>query len=74
MCPESFGDVRFDLGALLEGPMWSLVPIMVYFYCVKYLILTSAYVLAGANNTTKREYFKINIHVPRIFWWGQISR
>ena len=22
MCPESFGDVRFDLLALLEGQMW----------------------------------------------------
>ena len=30
MCPESFGDVRFDLAALLEGQMWSLIPIMVY--------------------------------------------
>ena len=27
---KSFGDVRFDLGALLEGQMWSLIPIMVY--------------------------------------------
>ena len=26
MCPESFGDVRFDLGALLEGRLWSLIP------------------------------------------------
>ena len=30
MYPESFGDVRFDLGALLEGRIWSLIPIMVY--------------------------------------------
>ena len=30
MCPEYFGDVRFDLGALLEGQMWSLIPLMVY--------------------------------------------
>ena len=30
MCPESFADVRFDLGSLLEGRMWSLIPIMVY--------------------------------------------
>ena len=30
MCPESFGDVRVDHGALLEGRMWSLIPIMVY--------------------------------------------
>ena len=29
MCPE-FGDIRFDLGALLEGRMWSLIPIMMY--------------------------------------------
>ena len=27
---ESFGVVRFDLGALLGGRMWSLIPIMVY--------------------------------------------
>ena len=30
MCPKSFGDDRFDLGALLEGRMWSLITIMVY--------------------------------------------
>ena len=30
MCPESFGDVKFDLGPLLKGLMWSLIPIMVY--------------------------------------------
>ena len=30
MCPQSFGDVRFDLGAVLEGRMWCLIPIMVY--------------------------------------------
>ena len=30
MCPESFGDVSFDLRALLEGRMWSLIPVMVY--------------------------------------------
>ena len=30
MCPESFDDVRFDLGALHGGRMWSLIPIMVY--------------------------------------------
>ena len=30
MCPECFGDVRFDLGALLEGRMWSLIPLMVH--------------------------------------------
>ena len=27
---ESSVVVRFDLGALLEGRMWSLIPIMVY--------------------------------------------
>ena len=32
MCPESFGDVRFDLGALLEGCMWSLIPIIIVVY------------------------------------------
>ena len=26
MCPKSFGGVRFDLGALLEGQMWSFIP------------------------------------------------
>ena len=30
MCPESFRDVRFDLGALLEGRIWSLIPRLVY--------------------------------------------
>ena len=30
MCAESFGDVRFDLGALFEGQMWYFIPIMVY--------------------------------------------
>ena len=30
MCPESFGDVRFHLGALLEGRTWSLIRVMVY--------------------------------------------
>ena len=30
MCPESFGDVRFHLGAFFEGRKWSLIPIMVY--------------------------------------------
>ena len=30
MCPKSFGEVSLDLGALLEGRMWSLIPIMVY--------------------------------------------
>ena len=28
--PRIFGDDRFDLGALLEGRMWSLIPVMVY--------------------------------------------
>ena len=27
---ESSGVVRFELGALLEGKMWSFIPIMVY--------------------------------------------
>ena len=30
ICPKSFGDIRFDLVALLEGPVWSLIPLMVY--------------------------------------------
>ena len=30
MCPESFGDVRFDLGPLLQGQMWFFIPIMAY--------------------------------------------
>ena len=30
MCPESFGDVRFDLGSLFQGQMWSLIPLIVY--------------------------------------------
>ena len=28
--PESYGGVKFDLGPLLEGRMWSLIPIMAY--------------------------------------------
>ena len=30
MCPKSFGGVRFDLESLLQGPMWSLIPMMDY--------------------------------------------
>ena len=30
MCPKSFGGLRFDLGSLLQGQMWSLIPLMVY--------------------------------------------
>ena len=30
MCPESFAGVRFDLRSLLQGQMWSLLPIMAY--------------------------------------------
>ena len=30
MCPKSFGGVRFDLRSLLQGRMWSLIPLMVY--------------------------------------------
>ena len=30
MCPESFGGVRFDLGSLLQGRMWYLIPMMDY--------------------------------------------
>ena len=30
ICPESYGGVTFDLGPLLQGPMWSLIPIMAY--------------------------------------------
>ena len=30
MCPESFGGVRFDLGFLLQGRMWYLIPMMNY--------------------------------------------
>ena len=30
ICPESYGGVRFDLGPLLKGRMWSLIPIMAY--------------------------------------------
>ena len=39
--------------------------VMIFLFLIKYpyLILTSAYALTGANNTTKREYFKINILV-----------
>ena len=30
MCPESFGEVRFDLGSLIQGQMWYLMPMMDY--------------------------------------------
>ena len=30
MCPKSFGGLRFDLRFLLQGRMWSLIPLMVY--------------------------------------------
>ena len=30
ICPESYGEVTFDLGPLLQGRMWSLIPIMAY--------------------------------------------
>ena len=30
MYSESVGDLRCDLGALLEDRMWSLIPVMVY--------------------------------------------
>ena len=30
MCPKSFGGLRFDLRSLLQGRMWSLIPLMVY--------------------------------------------
>ena len=30
MFPESFAGFRFDLGPLLQGQMWSLIPLMVY--------------------------------------------
>ena len=30
MCSESYGGVRFDLGSLLQGRMWYLVPMMDY--------------------------------------------
>ena len=53
MCPESFGDIRFDLGALLVGRMWSVIPIMVYItlypgiHCVKtqYLVTSAKEIL-----------------------------
>ena len=30
MCPQSFGGVRFDLGSLLQGRMWYLIPMIGY--------------------------------------------
>ena len=29
-CPESYGGVTFNLGPLLQGRMWSLIPIIAY--------------------------------------------
>ena len=28
MCPKSFGGVRFDIGSLLQGQMWYLIPMI----------------------------------------------
>ena len=53
MCPESFGDVRFDIGALLEGRMWSLIPIMVYIsliICCRGLDVKTTYGISCAPN------------------------
>ena len=30
MCPKSSGGLRFYLRSLLQGRMWSLIPLMVY--------------------------------------------
>ena len=30
MCPKSFGGLRFDIRSLLQGRMWSFIPLMVY--------------------------------------------
>ena len=30
MCPKSSCGLRFDLRSLLQGRMWSLIPLMVY--------------------------------------------
>ena len=30
MCPKSFGGLKFDLRSLLQGRMWSLIPLRVY--------------------------------------------
>ena len=30
MCPKSFCGLRFDLRSLLQGQMWSLIPLIVY--------------------------------------------
>ena len=30
ICPESYSGVTFDLGPLLQGQMWSLIPFMAY--------------------------------------------
>ena len=34
MCPKSFGGLRFDLRSLLQGRMWSLIPLMVYIFVI----------------------------------------
>ena len=60
---ESSGVVGFDLRPLLEGEMRTAKLKSAYnsliFYCVKYpyLILTSAYVLAGANKYDQTRIF-----------------
>ena len=59
MCPESFGDLRFDLGSLLEGRMWSLIPIMVYI----------SLIIGCRGLDVKTTYGN---HVPQIFGLVQI--
>ena len=40
ICPESYGGVTFDLGPLLQGRMWALIPIMAK-SCVPNLLVMS---------------------------------
>ena len=62
MAWESSDVVRFDLGALLEGQIWSFIPIMVYIS----LIIGHR----GLDVKTTSHHHKN--HVPQIFGLVQI--
>ena len=49
ICPESYGGVTFDLGPLLQGRMWSLIPIMAYIYTQYTLWSHSSAVYSGIH-------------------------
>ena len=56
---ESSGVVKYDLGALLEGRMWSFIPIMVYISLI-----------IGRRGLDVKQL--MGNHVPQIFGLVQI--